>query len=54
LGNELADWQGGSTIFYWAWWIAFEPFLELFFAHTSKGCKVQEYVLGALIVPSIM
>lgn len=54
VGDALASWQGGWTIFYWAWWIAFAPFVGLFLARISRGRTVREYVLGALIVPSIM
>ena len=52
--NALAGWQGGWTIFYWAWWIAFAPFVGLFLARISKGRTIREYVLGAMIVPLIM
>jgi choline/glycine/proline betaine transport protein len=52
--SQLAGWQGGWTIFYWAWWIAFAPFVGVFLARISKGRTIREYVLGALIVPSIM
>lgn len=54
VGDALAGWQGGWTIFYWAWWIAFAPFVGLFLARISRGRTVREYVLGALIVPAIM
>lgn len=50
---ELADWQGNWTIFYWAWWVAFAPFVGLFLARVSKGRSIREYVLGAMIVPSL-
>ncbi len=53
-GRALAGWQGTWTIFYWAWWIAFAPFVGLFLARISKGRTVREYVLGAMIVPSVM
>lgn len=53
-GEALAGWQGGWTIFYWAWWIAFAPFVGLFLARISRGRSLREYVLGAMIVPSIM
>ena len=53
-GDGLAAWQGGWTIFYWAWWIAFAPFVGLFLARISRGRTVREYVLGAMIVPAIM
>jgi choline/carnitine/betaine transport len=54
VSSKLAGWQGGWTIFYWAWWIAFAPFVGLFLARISKGRTFREYVLGAMIVPSIM
>jgi choline/carnitine/betaine transport len=53
-GDALAGWQGGWTIFYWAWWIAFAPFVGVFLARISKGRTIREYVLGAMIVPAIM
>ncbi|EBA02878.1 BCCT transporter [Rhodobacterales bacterium HTCC2150] len=54
VATQLAGWQGGWTIFYWAWWIAFAPFVGLFLARISKGRSIREYVLGAMIVPSVM
>ncbi|MEM6440483.1 MAG: BCCT family transporter, partial [Pseudomonadota bacterium] len=51
---QLAGWQGGWTIFYWAWWIAFAPFVGVFLARISKGRTIREYVLGALVIPSLM
>ena len=54
VGDALAAWQGGWTIFYWAWWIAFAPFVGMFLARISRGRTVREYVLGAMIVPAIM
>ena len=53
-GDALAGWQGGWTIFYWAWWIAFAPFVGVFLARISKGRTIREYVLGALIIPAVM
>ena len=44
----------GWTIFYWAWWIAFAPFVGLFLARVSRGRSIREFVLGAMIVPSLM
>lgn len=54
MGDALAGWQGGWTIFYWAWWIAFAPFVGVFLARISKGRTIREYVLGAMIIPAIM
>ena len=50
----LSGWQGGWTVFYWAWWVAFAPFVGLFLARISRGRTIREFVLGAMIVPSLM
>ncbi len=52
--GRLSGWQGAWTIFYWAWWIAFAPFVGVFLARISKGRTIREYVLGALVIPSLM
>lgn len=54
VASQLVSWQGGWSVFYWAWWIAFAPFVGLFLARISKGRTIREFVLGAMIVPSIM
>ena len=54
VGAALSGWQGGWTIFYWAWWIAFAPFVGVFLARISRGRTVREYVLGAMIIPALM
>ncbi len=48
------DWQNGWTVFYWAWWISWSPFVGMFIARISKGRTVKEFVLGVLIVPSLL
>lgn len=53
-GEALSGWQGAWSVFYWAWWIAFAPFVGLFLARISRGRTIREFVLGAMIVPSIM
>lgn len=54
VATKLEGWQGGWSVFYWAWWIAFAPFVGLFLARISKGRTIREFVLGAMIVPSLM
>jgi choline/carnitine/betaine transport len=54
IGASLQQWQGAWNIFYWAWWIAFAPFVGMFLARVSKGRTVREYVLGAIIMPAII
>ncbi|MDX5396265.1 MAG: BCCT family transporter [Hymenobacteraceae bacterium] len=48
------NWQGSWTVFYWAWWISWAPFVGIFIARVSKGRKIREFVLGVLIVPSLL
>jgi choline/carnitine/betaine transport len=51
----LYRWQSVNwTVFYWAWWIAFAPFVGLFLARISKGRTVREFVLGVIIIPALM
>ncbi len=54
VASNLEGWQGGWSVFYWAWWVAFAPFVGLFLARISKGRTIREFVLGAMIVPSLM
>lgn len=46
-------WVQDWTIFYWAWWIAWAPFVGTFIARVSRGRTIREFVLGVLLVPSI-
>ena len=48
------NWQNAWTIFYWGWWIAWSPFVGMFIARISKGRTVREFILGVLLVPSIV
>jgi len=48
------EWQGWWSIFYWAWWIAFAPFVGIFLARISKNRTIREFALGAIIAPSLM
>ena len=48
------EWQGWWSIFYWAWWIAFAPFVGIFLARISKNRTIREFVLGAILAPSMM
>ncbi|GAD52746.1 high-affinity choline uptake protein BetT [Halarchaeum acidiphilum MH1-52-1] len=41
------------TVFYWAWWIAWSPFVGMFVARISKGRTVREFVIGVLVLPSL-
>ncbi|MFG3708801.1 BCCT family transporter [Micromonospora sp. NPDC047670] len=46
------DWLGSWTIFYWAWWISWAPFVGIFIARISRGRTVRQFVAGVLLVPS--
>lgn len=52
--SRLSGWQGAWSVFYWAWWIAFAPFVGVFLARISRGRSLREYILGAIIIPSLM
>ncbi|MFT6032291.1 MAG: choline/carnitine/betaine transport [Arenicella sp.] len=54
IGNQLSTWQSEWTVFYFAWCVAFAPFVGMFLARISKGRTIREFVLSALIVPSLM
>jgi choline/glycine/proline betaine transport protein len=47
-------WQNGWTLFYWAWWIAWGPFVGMFIGRISYGRTVREFVGGVLIVPVLI
>lgn len=48
---EKSPWMGWWTFFYWAWWIAWAPFVGMFIARVSRGRTIREFVLGVLFVP---
>src|SRR6056297_1487468 len=51
---QQSDWQNGWTVFYWAWWISWSPFVGMFIARISRGRTLKEFVLGVLIVPTLL
>ncbi|GGC99206.1 glycine/betaine ABC transporter permease [Thalassobacillus devorans] len=51
-GNRA--WIDGWTIFYWAWWISWSPFVGIFIARISKGRTIKEFMLGVLFVPALV
>lgn len=50
---EQNTWSQTWTIFYWAWWIAWAPFVGSFIARVSKGRTIREFIIGVLAVPTI-
>ena len=51
-GPEMSAWLSGWTIFYWAWWISWTPFVGMFIARISRGRTIRQFVCGVLLVPS--
>lgn len=49
---EPNDWIGNWTLFYWAWWVSWSPFVGMFIARISRGRTIREFILGVLLVPS--
>jgi len=48
-----SSWVGTWTIFYWAWWISWSPFVGLFIARVSRGRTIREFILGTVLAPSL-
>ncbi|SMD01584.1 choline/glycine/proline betaine transport protein [Fulvimarina manganoxydans] len=46
------NWQVDWTLFYWAWWISWSPFVGIFIARISRGRTIREFALGVLLIPS--
>ena len=51
---EGTAWQNSWTVFYWGWWISWSPFVGIFIARVSKGRTVREFLLGVLLLPSLL
>jgi choline/glycine/proline betaine transport protein len=47
-------WQSSWTTFYWGWWMSWAPFVGVFIARISKGRTVRQFVLGVLLVPTLV
>jgi BCCT family betaine/carnitine transporter len=54
FGREDTVWFHGWTVFYWAWWISWSPFVGMFIARVSKGRTVREFVISVLLVPTVI
>jgi choline/carnitine/betaine transport len=51
-GDGTAEWLAGWTVFYWAWWISWTPFVGMFIARISRGRSIKQFVVGVLLIPS--
>ena len=54
IGRDDTEWFHGWTVFYWAWWISWSPFVGMFIARISKGRTVREFLLAVIFVPLIV
>ncbi len=52
--TEQQSWQGAWTVFYWGWWFAWTPFVGLFVARISRGRTIREFIIGVLLVPTLV
>jgi choline/carnitine/betaine transport len=53
-GKETSDWLQMWTVFYWAWWLSWTPFVGMFIARISRGRTIRQFVSGVLLVPSLV
>ncbi|MGW6824409.1 BCCT family transporter [Streptomyces sp. NPDC055005] len=51
-GGDVASWLGSWTVFYWAWWISWTPFVGMFIARISRGRTIRQFIGGVILVPS--
>lgn len=51
---DQREWINGWTIFYWAWWMSWSPFVGIFIARISKGRTIREFLMGVILVPTIL
>lgn len=53
-GREDITWMHGWTVFYWAWWISWSPFVGMFIARVSKGRTVRQFMFGVIFIPTLV
>lgn len=51
--DRPTDWMNSWTLFFWAWWVAWSPFVGLFLARISRGRTIRQFVIGTLIIPFV-
>ncbi len=54
LDSTDRAWLDSWTIFYWAWWISWAPFVSMFIARISKGRTIREFMVGVLVAPTLL
>jgi choline/carnitine/betaine transport len=53
-GKDVSSWLSSWTVFYWAWWISWTPFVGMFIARISRGRTIRQFVGGVILVPSVV
>ena len=53
-GREDEQWMQDWTVFYWAWWVSWSPFVGMFIARISRGRTVREFLIAVLLVPTLV
>jgi len=53
-GGKTNEWLQSWTVFYWAWWLSWTPFVGMFIARISRGRTIRQFVSGVLLVPSLV
>jgi len=54
LNPDHREWINDWTIFYWAWWISWSPFVGIFIARVSRGRTIREFLIGVILLPTIV
>lgn len=54
LGREDSHWMQDWTVFYWAWWVSWSPFVGMFIARISRGRTIREFIIAVLLVPTLV
>ena len=54
VDGTAGEWLSSWTVFYWAWWISWSPFVGMFLARISRGRTIRQFVVGVLLVPSAL
>lgn len=54
VGRPDEQWMQDWTVFYWAWWVSWSPFVGMFIARISKGRTVREFIVAVLLVPTVV
>jgi choline/carnitine/betaine transport len=53
-GQETLEFQSTWTVYYWAWWISWSPFVGIFIARISRGRTIRQFILGVIFIPSAL